>query len=484
MIAEYLLNSTESNYEIDHLASSYFNKAYKSEEELLGKGVKKKKFQEIDEGDLNSYFSYILNMVYTISPLQMQKIEAEGMKDLYVNVELPLIEVLANMEIVGIRTDVNILNEIDEKIKERINDLEFNIYKDADEQFNINSPKQLGKILFEKMDLPVIKKTKTGYSTSADVLEKLRGKSLIIDNILEYRKISKIKNTYIDGLRDVINKKTGRIHSRFNQTVTSTGRISSTEPNLQNIPIKTHEGRLIRKALLSSEGSSLVDSDYSQIELRVLASLSNDTYMINAFADGLDIHRKTASEVFHTPYDEVSDELRSMAKAVNFGIVYGISDYGLSQNLNIPRKEAKTYIDNYLGHFQGIKKYMNDIIHVGTEKGYVETLLHRRRYIPELKAKNFNIRSFGERIALNTPIQGTAADIIKIAMVGVYKELKKRNLKAKLILQIHDELVVDAPDEEVAEVCEIMKDVMDNALIMKVPLSVSMKTGKSLYETK
>lgn len=484
MIAEYLLNSTESNYEIDHLASSYFNKAYKSEEELLGKGVKKKKFQEIDEGDLNSYFSYILNMVYTISPLQMQKIEAEGMKDLYVNVELPLIEVLANMEIVGIRTDVNILNEIDEKIKERINDLEFNIYKDADEQFNINSPKQLGKILFEKMDLPVIKKTKTGYSTSADVLEKLRGKSLIIDNILEYRKISKIKNTYIDGLRDVINKKTGRIHSRFNQTVTSTGRISSTEPNLQNIPIKTHEGRLIRKALLSSEGSSLVDSDYSQIELRVLASLSNDTYMINAFADGLDIHRKTASEVFHTPYDEVSDELRSMAKAVNFGIVYGISDYGLSQNLNIPRKEAKTYIDNYLGHFQGIKKYMNDIIHVGTEKGYVETLLHRRRYIPELKAKNFNIRSFGERIALNTPIQGTAADIIKIAMVGVYKELKKKNLKAKLILQIHDELVVDAPDEEVAEVCEIMKDVMDNALIMKVPLSVSMKTGKSLYETK
>lgn len=484
MIAEYLLNSTESNYEIDHLASRYFNKAYMSEEELLGKGVKKKKFQEIDEGDLNSYFSYILNMVYTISPLQMQKIEAEGMKDLYVNVELPLIEVLANMEIVGIRTDVNILNEIDEKIKERINDLEFNIYKDADEQFNINSPKQLGKILFEKMDLPVIKKTKTGYSTSADVLEKLRGKSLIIDNILEYRKISKIKNTYIDGLRDVINKKTGRIHSRFNQTVTSTGRISSTEPNLQNIPIKTHEGRLIRKALLSSEGSSLVDSDYSQIELRVLASLSNDTYMINAFADGLDIHRKTASEVFHTPYDEVSDELRSMAKAVNFGIVYGISDYGLSQNLNIPRKEAKTYIDNYLGHFQGIKKYMNDIIHVGTEKGYVETLLHRRRYIPELKAKNFNIRSFGERIALNTPIQGTAADIIKIAMVGVYKELKKRNLKAKLILQIHDELVVDAPDEEVAEVFEIMKYVMDNALIMKVPLSVSMKTGKSLYETK
>lgn len=484
MIAEYLLNSTESNYEIDHLASSYFNKAYMSEEELLGKGVKKKKFQEIDEDDLNSYFSYILNMVYKISPLQMQKIEAEGLKDLYVNVELPLIEVLANMEIVGIRTDVNILNEIDEKIKERINDLEFNIYKDADEQFNINSPKQLGKILFEKMDLPVIKKTKTGYSTSADVLEKLRGKSLIIDNILEYRKISKIKNTYIDGLRDVINKKTGRIHSRFNQTVTSTGRISSTEPNLQNIPIKTHEGRLIRKALLSSEGSSLVDSDYSQIELRVLASLSNDTYMINAFADGLDIHRKTASEVFHTPYDEVSDELRSMAKAVNFGIVYGISDYGLSQNLNIPRKEAKTYIDNYLGHFQGIKKYMNDIIHIGTEKGYVETLLHRRRYIPELKAKNFNIRSFGERIALNTPIQGTAADIIKIAMVGVYKELKKKNLKAKLILQIHDELVVDAPDEEVAEVCEIMKDVMDNALIMKVPLSVSMKTGKSLYETK
>ena len=484
MIAEYLLNSTQSNYELNNLANIYFNMGYKSEEDLLGKGVKKKAFSEIDKNDLYNYFSYILNMVYKLRPLQIEKIIAEQMENLYFEVELPLVEVLANMELVGIRTEESLLEEIDIKIKKKISELEKDIYKEADEEFNINSPKQLGQILFEKMDLPVIKKTKTGFSTSVEVLEKLQGKSPIIAYILEYRKFTKLKNTYIDGLRNVINKKTGRIHSRFNQTIASTGRISSTEPNLQNIPIKTPEGRLIRKALLASDGYTLVDADYSQIELRVLASLAKDESMISAFENGLDIHRKTASEVFHTPYEEVTTELRSMAKAVNFGIVYGISDYGLSQNLNIPRKDAKTYIDNYLDHFQGIKNYMSEEVEVGKKLGYVETILHRRRYIPELKAKNFNIRSFGERVALNTPIQGSAADIIKIAMVGVYMQLKKRKMKSKLILQIHDELVVDAENSEIEDVRELMKNIMEKAVNTLVPLKVVMETGKSLYETK
>lgn len=484
MIAEYLLNSTQSNYELNNLANIYFNMGYKSEEDLLGKGVKKKAFSEIDKNDLYNYFSYILNMVYKLRPLQIEKIIAEQMENLYFEVELPLVEVLANMELVGIRTEESLLEEIDIKIKKKISELEKDIYKEADEEFNINSPKQLGQILFEKMDLPVIKKTKTGFSTSVEVLEKLLGKSPIIAYILEYRKFTKLKNTYIDGLRNVINKKTGRIHSRFNQTIASTGRISSTEPNLQNIPIKTPEGRLIRKALLASDGYTLVDADYSQIELRVLASLAKDGSMISAFENGLDIHRKTASEVFHTPYEEVTTELRSMAKAVNFGIVYGISDYGLSQNLNIPRKDAKTYIDNYLDHFQGIKNYMSEEVEVGKKLGYVETILHRRRYIPELKAKNFNIRSFGERVALNTPIQGSAADIIKIAMVGVYMQLKKRKMKSKLILQIHDELVVDAENSEIEDVRELMKNIMEKAVNTLVPLKVVMETGKSLYETK
>lgn len=483
-IGEYLLNSTKSNYDLNEIYKGYFNMAYKDEEELLGKGAKKKKFKDLDEEELNKYFAFCLNAIYEITYKQREKIEEEEMLDLYKNVELPLVEVLASMELIGIRTREEVLDEIDEDVKGRIENLEENIYRQADEEFNINSPKQLGIILFEKMDLPVIKKTKTGYSTSVEVLEKLEGKAEIISYILEYRKLTKLKNTYIDGLKAVINEKTGRIHSSFNQTVASTGRISSTEPNLQNIPIRTKEGRLIRKAFLASEGCLLVDADYSQIELRVLASLSNDEDMIKAFEGGLDIHRKTASEVFHTPYDEVTSEMRSMAKAVNFGIVYGISDYGLSQNLNIPRKEAKNYIDNYLGHFKGIKNYMSEEIEKGKKNGYVETILHRRRYIPELSAKNFNIRSFGERVALNTPIQGSAADIIKIAMVGCYRELKKKKLKAKLILQIHDELVVDSPLEEAEEVKKIMKDVMENAAKMKVKLIVDMNEGQSLYDAK
>ena len=483
-IAEYLLNSTKSDYDINKISMDYFKNGYLDEEDLLGKGAKKKTYADLEKDELFKYFAFLLNTIYRLEKLQREKIEEEEMTSLYLDMELPLVEVLASMEYVGINTDEAVLDEIDEKIIDKLKNLEEEIYSEAGEEFNINSPKQLGIILFEKMDFPVIKKTKTGYSTSADVLEKLRGKGEIIDKILDYRKFSKLKSTYIDGLKAVINKKTKRIHSRFMQTVTATGRISSTDPNLQNIPIKTEEGRLIRKAFLASEGASLVDADYSQIELRVLAALSDDKEMLEAFKNGLDIHRKTASEVFHVDYDDVNSLQRSEAKAVNFGIVYGISDYGLSQNLNIPRKAAKEYIDNYLSHFVGIKNYMAEEIKRGKEEGYVETIFKRRRYIPELNAKNFNIRSFGERIALNTPIQGSAADIIKISMVKVYNELKKRNMKSKLIIQIHDELVVDAAEDEVEEVKEIMRELMENSVDLNVKLSVDMNTGKNLYESK
>lgn len=483
-IAEYLLNSTKSDYDINKISMEYFKNGYLDLEDLLGKGAKRKIYADLNKEDLFKYFAFVLNTIYRLEDIQKEKIEEEEMTSLYQDMELPLVEVLASMEYVGINTDESVLDEIDGQIIEKLKNLEEEIYEEAGEEFNINSPKQLGVILFEKMDFPVIKKTKTGYSTSADVLEKLRGKGEIIDKILDYRKFSKLKSTYIDGLKSVINKKTKRIHSRFMQTVTATGRISSTDPNLQNIPIKTEEGRLIRKAFLASEGGVLVDADYSQIELRVLAALSDDKEMLDAFKHGLDIHRKTASEVFHVDYDDVNDLERSEAKAVNFGIVYGISDYGLSQNLNIPRKAAKEYIDNYLGHFVGIKDYMSEEIKNGKDKGYVETIFKRRRYIPELNAKNFNIRSFGERIALNTPIQGSAADIIKIAMVKVYNELKKRNLKSKLIIQIHDELVVDTAEDELEEVKKLMKDLMENSVDLNVKLSVDMNTGKNLYESK
>lgn len=483
-IAEYLLNATQSNYDIDNLSNIYFNYSYKSEEDLLGKGVKKKNFSDIEEDELKKYYSFILNLVYKLYEKQIEKIKDYGMENLYYEVELPLVEVLSSMELIGVNTKREILDEIGDDLDKRIEDLKEKIYKEAGEEFNINSTKKLSEILFEKMNLPVIKKTKTGYSTSAEVLEKLSPKAEIASYILDYRQFTKLKSTYIDGLKELINKKTGRIHSHFNQTVTSTGRISSTEPNLQNIPIRTEEGRMIRKAFISSDSGKLVDADYSQIELRVLASVSEDKNMIAAFNNDEDIHRRTASEVFHVDFDDVTPLIRSRAKAVNFGIVYGISDYGLSQNLNIPRKEAGEYIDNYLNHYQGIQDYMKSIVEKAKKDGYVETLLKRRRYIPELNAKNFNIRSFGERIAINTPIQGSAADIIKIAMVKIYNELKEKNMKSKLILQIHDELVVDASEDEIDQVKDMMIEVMESAIKLEVDLKVDLQIGNSLYETK
>lgn len=484
LIAEYLLNATSSDYDIHSISYRYFNEGYMTDEELLGKGKKRKKYSDLPDEDLKKYFAFCLNTVERLRTAQIEKIMEEEMLELYLEVELPLAEVLASMELTGIRTNADILDEIGENLDIKIAAIENGVYSEAGEKFNINSPKALGIILFEKLEYPVIKKTKTGYSTAADVLEKLKDKGPIVEYVLEYRKLTKLKSTYVDGLKEIINPKTGKIHSHFNQTVTATGRISSTEPNLQNIPIRSEEGRLIRKAFLADGENSLVDADYSQIELRVLASLSEDENMVQAFKDDDDIHKRTASEVFHVPLNEVDSKLRSQAKAVNFGIVYGISDYGLSQNLNIPRKEAAMFIDEYLKHYQGIKEYMDEEVKIAREKAYVKTLLNRRRYIPELNAKNFNIRSFGERVALNTPIQGTAADIIKIAMINVYKALKERKMKSKLILQIHDELVVDADKSEVQIVEKLMKEIMEDALELRVPLKIDMMTGKSLYETK
>ena len=484
MIAEYILNSTESNYDINNLSNIYFSIGYMDLDELLGKGKKSKKFSEIEEDELKKYFAFYLNTIHNLKSLQLEKIKEQGMDELYYEIELPLVEVLSSMEFIGIRTKSSVLDDIGDNLDIKIKELEKNIYREAGEEFNINSPKKLGVILFEKLNYPVIKKTKTGYSTSADVLEKLEGKGEIINYVLEYRQLAKLKSTYVDGLKELINGDTGRIHSHFNQTVTSTGRISSTDPNLQNIPIRTDEGRLIRKAFLASEDCLLVDADYSQIELRVLASISSDKNMIEAFDNDDDIHKRTAAEVFGVDFDDVTPLLRSRAKAVNFGIVYGISDYGLSQNLNIPRKVAADYIENYLKHYSGIKDYMDNEVKKARSKGYVETILKRRRYIPELNAKNYNIRSFGERVAFNTPIQGSAADIIKIAMVKVYEALRDEKLESKLILQIHDELIVDAKEDEVDNVKKLMKDIMEQAVDLKVKLKVDMEVGSSLYDTK
>lgn len=484
MIAEYLLNSTQSDYDINNISNTHFESGYKDEEELLGKGKKKKGFADLEEDELKTYFSFYLNTICSLRKEQINKIIEQEMVELYYEVELPLVEVLSSMELTGITTKESVLDEIGFDLDGRILKLQEKIHEEAGEEFNINSPKKLGEILFEKLNFPVIKKTKTGYSTAVDVLEKLKGHGEIVENVIEYRQLTKLKSTYVEGLKALINQETGKIHSHFNQTITSTGRISSTEPNLQNIPIRSEEGRLIRKCFLATEGNLLVDADYSQIELRVLANIAQDENMISAFLADEDIHSKTASEVFHVELDEVTPIQRSRAKAVNFGIVYGISDYGLSQNLDIPRKEAQTYIDEYLKNFSGIKNYMDVEVKKGREDGYVKTILNRRRYIPELNAKNFNIRSFGERVALNTPIQGSAADIIKIAMVKVYKALKDENLESKLILQIHDELIVDAKEAELEKVKGLMKNLMENAVEMDIPLKIDMQVGNNLYETK
>ena len=487
-IDAYILNPANNKFILNNLAQEYLNIDL---EEYLGAQEEQKQlnlFDETSENEENnndkktySIYAYIINKLKNKILEELEKINA---LELYKNIDIPTIEVLSSMQWNGMYLDENELNEFGKELKSQIEKLTKQIHEMAGEEFNINSTKQLGEILFEKMKLPVVKKTKSGYSTDVDVLEKLKKEDPIIEKILEYRQLVKLNSTYVEGLKPYINPKTKRIHSFFHQTITATGRISSTEPNLQNIPTRFELGKRVRKAFKPEEGKVYIDADYSQIELRVLAHISKDEHMINAFKNNEDIHKQAASKVFKTPIEEVTKEQRSDAKAVNFGIVYGISDFGLGEQLGISRKKAKKYIEDYLNEYPGIKKFMEDIIEKAKEQGYVETLFNRRRYIPELQSKNYMVRQFGTRVAMNTPIQGTAADIMKIAMLKVNKELQKRELKSKIILQVHDEMMIEALENEKEEVKEILKTSMENAIKLDVPLIAEISEATNWYDCK
>ena len=479
-LAAYLLNPLKDKYTYEDVAKEHMSMMIPSQEELLGRKGFEGAEDEKAVSDCACYIGYVAWAA--LEPMQKKLLDT-GMDTLFREIEMPLVYTLHDMEREGIRVEAAALKQYGEQLIGRIGELETEIYAMAGETFNINSPKQLGVILFEKLKLPYGKKTKTGYSTAADVLEKLADEAPVVSRILEYRQLTKLKSTYADGLANYI-AEDGRIHSTFKQTITATGRISSTEPNLQNIPIRMELGRLIRKVFIPKDGYVFVDADYSQIELRVLAAISGDETLIHAYREAQDIHRITASQVFHIPFDEVTDLQRRNAKAVNFGIVYGISSFGLSQDLSITRKEAAQYIEKYFETYPGIKKFLDDTVENAKKEGYVTTLFGRRRPMPELKAGNFMQRSFGERVAMNAPIQGTAADIIKIAMIRVNDRLKAENLKSRLILQVHDELLIEAEESETDEVKRILLEEMQGAAELSVKLEIDMHTGKNWYEAK
>ena len=483
LIATYLVDTHNAQELADIVNLLNLPVSVSYDEAVYGKGAKKKVPEEISA--FHQHLAQKLQALYLAKEPLLLKLEEVVMTDLYYEMELPLAKCLSNLEITGIKVNQTTLEEKNEQVLSRLKEMENAIYKMAGEEFNINSPKQLGVILFEKLGLPVLKKTKTGYSTAADVLEKLLTKHPIVQAILDYRQIAKLQSTYLAGLPPYI-QEDGKIHSRFVQTLTQTCRLYSTDPNLQNIPIRIEEGRLIRQAFVpSQEGWLMFGADYSQIELRVLAHISNDEHMKKAFINGEDIHSATAKRVFHLPADQpVSADYRRQAKAVNFGIVYGISDYGLSQNLNIPRKEAKAFIDRYFEEFPGIAQFMEDIVAEAKETGYVKTLFNRRRYLPDISASNFNVRSFAERTAMNSPIQGTAADIIKIAMINLQENLEKEGLESRIILQVHDELILEGPKEEMERLTQLVPEVMEGAAQLSIPLKVDCASGKNWYELK
>ena len=505
-IGAYLLNPLQGVYSYDAVMKTYAGQFVPSQAELMGKrgiaeiaalayedpsvlpsGAKKTRDSsgpQDPSGAMDALVRFACLQAQTALKTEdkiRETLAEEGMEKLFDTIEMPLVFVLYHMQKEGILVRADELKEYGEKLTGRIAELEADIYRQAGQEFNINSPKQLGQVLFEDLHLPYGKKTKTGYSTAADVLEKLAEEHPIVADILEYRQLTKLKSTYADGLSAYI-AEDGRIHGKFNQTITATGRISSTDPNLQNIPVRTELGRELRRVFVPKEGSKFVDADYSQIELRVLAHVSGDENLIRAYNSAEDIHAITASEVFHVPLEEVTPQLRRNAKAVNFGIVYGISSFGLSQGLSITRKEAAEFIEQYFRTFPGIKAFLDSAVAGAKEKGYSETLYGRRRPIPELKESNFMRRSFGERVAMNAPIQGTAADIIKIAMVGVDRSLRAGNLKSRLVLQVHDELLVEADEDEIGQVQEIIRREMEGAADMKVRLEIDMHTGNSWYE--
>ena len=489
-IAAYLLNPSNGKYKLDELANQYLSIDIPEYLEFVGaKQQKETQMTLFSQDEMNVDFEKYQNAIYMytiakLAEIMNKKLEEINSLKLFENIEMPLIKVLAEMQYEGIYVDKQELVSFGVKLKEDIEVIKQEIYKLAGEEFNINSTLQLGNILFEKLKLPVYKKTKKGYSTDVDILEKLKPEHPIIEKILEYRGFMKLNSTYIEGLIVYINEYTHKIHSYFHQTITATGRISSTEPNLQNIPTRAEQGKQIKKAFKAQEGNIFIDADYSQIELRILAHISNDTNMREAFLNEEDIHKQVASKVFNVPLEEVTKEQRTAAKAVNFGIVYGISGFGLAEQLGISRKKAEQYIEQYLEKYKGVKEFMDRIVEKAKEQGYVETLFHRRRYIPELSSNNYMVRQFGGRAALNTPIQGTAADIMKIAMIEVNKKLEEEKLNAKLILQIHDELLIECKIEEKEEVKKILKESMENAVKLSIPLEVEVSEADNWYDVK
>ena len=484
LLASYLLNTNDNSNDLGQVALEHDYHEVATDEEVYGKGAKR----AIPDDD-QTFYTHLAQKARAINDLRdslFKKLDDNQQTPLYTEIEVPLARVLAAMEITGIKVNAQTLKDMGSKLTERLADIEDQIYAAAGEEFNINSTKQLGHILFEKLKLPVIKKTKTGYSTAVDVLEKLADQAPIVEDILQYRQIAKLQSTYITGLLKVIHSSDQKIHTRYLQTLTQTGRLSSVDPNLQNIPIRLPEGRLIRKAFVPShEGWQIFSSDYSQVELRVLAHITSDKNLQEDFKNGEDIHASTARRIFHLPADaEIDRNMRRRAKAVNFGIVYGISDYGLAQRIHVSRSQAHEFIQNYFKEFPGVKKYIDDMIAFAREHGYVETITHRRRYLPDIHAKSFSRRSFAERTAMNTPIQGSAADIIKIAMIRMKEEIKQRQLQARMLLQIHDELVFEAPAEEIPVLQKLVPQVMDSAVQLNVPLKVESKIGDTWYDLK
>ena len=488
-VAAYILNSSNNKFTIEMLAKEYLNmdladylESNQQDNQQQLNLFDDQTNKTVEDDNLIKQNAMNVYCIKKVADVLIKKLKETNTLDLFEEIDMPTVEVLSDMQWNGMYLSVDELEHYGEEIKVRIDKLTQEIYDMCGTEFNINSPKQLGEILFEKLELPAIKKTKSGYSTAEEVLERLKTKHPVIQKILDYRQVMKLNSTYVEGLKPYVNPKTRRIHSFFHQTITATGRISSTEPNLQNIPVRMEIGKKVRKVFKPAEGCVYIDADYSQIELRVLAHISGDKNMIEAFNNGEDIHRQAASRVFGIPMEDVTKEQRSDAKAVNFGIVYGISEYGLGMQLGIPQKKAKQYIEQYLEKYEGIKSFMDNISEEAKEKGYVETLYHRRRYVPELQSNNFMVRSFGKRVAMNTPIQGTAADIMKIAMIKVINELKEKNMKSKIVLQVHDEMMIEAPKEEAEKVKEILKRNMENVIELKVPLVVDVIEANNWYD--
>lgn len=489
MIAYYLIDTIRNHYPIEHIFNDLYHLSFlegkQQDDEVqltMFETVENTPEEFLSQSDIKNITMYLKGLYFAYKDIY-QTLESLELKELFDTIEMPLVETLASIEHVGMYIDLEKLNQFDTEISKRLQELESQIFSLAGEEFNLNSPQQLGVILFEKLNLPSKKKTKKGYSTDKSVLDELQGLHPIVDAILEYRQTNKLKTTYVDSLRDKI-ASDKRVHTTFMQTVTATGRLSSTEPNLQNIPVRLELGKKIRSFFVAENSNQILDADYSQIELRVLSHISGDSTMIEAFKNNIDIHKVTASQVFDVPLEDVTSQMRSKAKAVNFGIVYGISEFGLAKNIATSRKEAKLYIQNYLEKYHGIREFMKNIVEEAKEKGYVTTLYHRRRYIPEINEKNKNIALFGERVAMNTPIQGTAADIIKLAMNRIYQILKEKNYRSKLIMQVHDELLIEAVPEEIEEIKKIMHTAMEDVVQLAVPLDIDLNVGKSWFDAK